>query len=153
TPIIDAASSPPTVYVASDDASAGWRVFALDLTSGALLPGWPVSINNSTLAPVNRNGPTTFQASPAMSQRGALNLSPDGGLLYVPFGGYADGAAGWMVAVDTHPARLASAFAGAPSGAASADAGMWASGGPAVDSNGDVYTTTGNGTLANATTA
>ena len=48
-------------------------------------------------------------------QRGALNLSPDGGLLYVPFGAYNDLGAGWMVAVDTQTPALASAFAGAPS--------------------------------------
>jgi hypothetical protein len=87
-----------------------------------------------------------------MSQRGALNLSPDGRLLYVPFGAYGDGGAGWMVAVDTQAARLASAFAGAPSVVAFANGGMWASAGPAIDANGIVYATTGNGTTANETT-
>jgi hypothetical protein len=152
TPIIDISTSPARVYVASDDASAGWEVFALDLTSGNILPGWPVVINNTTLVPINQNGPTTFQASSAMSQRGALNLSPDGRLLYVPFGAYGDGGAGWMVAVDTQAAALSSAFAGAPSSVAFANGGMWGSGGPAVDANGIVYATTGNGTTQNETT-
>lgn len=153
TPVIDLKTSPPRVYVASVDASAGWQVFALDLTSGKVLPGWPVDINNTTLAPVNRNGPTVFQTSTAMSQRGALNLSPDGQLLYVPFGAYGDGGAGWMVAVNTESATLASAFAGAPNTTDKfANAGMWASAGPAIDENGVVYTTTGNGTTQNETT-
>lgn len=37
TPIVDLSTSPARVYVASDDASAGWRVFALDLTSAIFL--------------------------------------------------------------------------------------------------------------------
>jgi hypothetical protein len=152
TPVIDVTTSPPRIYVASDDAAAGWEVFALDLTSGSVLPGWPLSINNTTLAPINQNGPATFQPSLDMSQRSALNLSPDGRLLYVPFAAYSDGGAGWMVAVDTVSPKLASAFAGAPSLLAAANGGMWASSGPAVDANGIVYATTGNGTAANEAT-
>ena len=152
TPVIDVTTSPPRIYVASDDAAAGWQVFALDLTSGSVLPGWPLNINNTTLAPINQNGPTAFQPSLAMSQRSALNLSPDGRLLYVPFAGYADGAAGWMVAVDTVSPKLASAFAGAPSLQSSPNGGIWAASGPAVDANGSVYATTGNGPTANETT-
>jgi hypothetical protein len=147
TPVIDLAASPPRLYVASADADRGWQVFALDITNGAVLPGWPLDINDKTLAPVNQNGPATFQAATVMSQRGGLNLSPDGGLLYIPFGAYFDTAAGWMVAVDTRTPRIASAFSGAPSGVPLANGGMWASAGPAVDSQGNVYSTTGNGTL------
>jgi hypothetical protein len=41
------------------------------------LLGWPLAINNSSLAPLdqNENGPTVFQAVSVMSQRGVLNLS------------------------------------------------------------------------------
>ncbi|HEV3199781.1 MAG TPA: malectin domain-containing carbohydrate-binding protein [Bryobacteraceae bacterium] len=146
TPIIDLTAAPSRLYVASADATQGWQVFALDITSGNILPGWPLTINNTTLAPINQNGPATWQGTTAMSQRGALNLSLDGGLLYVPFGAYGDGGAGWMVAVDTATPSLASAFAGAPSNVAFANGGMWASGGPAVDDQGRLYSTTGNGT-------
>src|SRR5215831_15580799 len=74
TPTIDLAASPARMYVASQDATHGWQVFAVDITSGNILPGWPLNINNTTLAPLNQNGPTTFQPSSAMSQRGGLNL-------------------------------------------------------------------------------
>ncbi len=74
TPVIDIAHTPGHLYVASADSANGWQVFGLDITSGSILPGWPLNINNSTLAPINQNGPTTFQATTAMSQRGALNL-------------------------------------------------------------------------------
>ncbi len=149
TPVIDISRTPGRLYVASADSANGWQVFGLDITSGSILPGWPLNINNSSLAPINQNGPTTFQATTAMSQRGSLNLSPDGNLLYVPFGAYGDGGAGWMVAVNTNTPSLASAFAGAPSSVQFANGGMWASGGAAVDSSGNVFVTTGNGTTAN----
>jgi Malectin domain/Malectin-like domain len=153
TPVIDVSTSPGRLYVASDDVTEGWLVYALDITSGKILPGWPVAINNTTLSPVNRNGPTTFQASSAMSQRGALNLSPDGRYLYVPFAGYSDGGAGWIVLVDTLSGKLASAFAGAPNTTDKfANAGIWSSAGAAVDTNGVVYATTGNGTTQDETT-
>lgn len=147
TPVIDLTPVPPRIYVASADATQGWQVFALDITNGNILPGWPININSVTLAPINQNGPALFQAATAMSQRGALNLSPDGNLLYIPFGAYLDSAPGWMVAVDTQTPALASAFSAAPSTVAFANGGMWASGGPAVDDLGNVYSTTGNGTL------
>jgi hypothetical protein len=145
TPTIDLAAN--RLYVASDvtDGSGrNWKVFALDLGSGAVAAGWPLTINNTTLAPINQNGPTTFEATGLMSQRGALNLSADGRFLYVPFGGYSDGGAGWMVTVDTTAPALASAFAGAPTNVAFANGGMWGSGGAAVDASGNVLDTTGN---------
>jgi hypothetical protein len=147
TPVIDLTATPPRLYVTSADATQGWQVFALDIANGNVLPGWPLNINNATLAPINQNGTALFQAASAMCQRGALNLSPDGKLLYIPFGAYMDSAPGWMVAIDTQAPALASAFSGAPSTVVFANGGMWASGGPAVDSEGNVYSTTGNGTL------
>jgi hypothetical protein len=83
TPEIDLDAAPPGLYVASADAVQGWQVFALDLTNGSILPGWPLSINADTLAPINQNGPTAWQGSLEMSLRRGLNLSRDGHLLYV----------------------------------------------------------------------
>jgi len=153
TPIIDLDATPPTVYVASDTAppsfpTRSWRVFGLDLGSGTMLPGWPLELNDDTLSPINENGPAKFQSAASMSQRGGLNLSWDGAVLYVPFGSYSDGGAGWMVAVDTGivsgTPQLPSAFSGAPWSNPSANGGMWASGGAGVDPNGNVYVVTGN---------
>src|SRR5579863_2221661 len=147
TPVIDLKPAPPRIYVASADKDQGWQVFALDLTTGAILPGWPLNINHATLAHINQNGPPLFRPPAEMSQRGALNLSPDGKLLYIPFGAYFDSAVGWMIAVDTTTPALASAFSAAPSRLNYANGGMWASGGPAIDSEGNVFSTTGNGTM------
>jgi len=148
TPVIDLNPVPPRLYVTADTTEGGrsWKVFALDLTNGSVISGWPLIINNTTVQAVIQNGPTTFQTTAAQSQRGALNLSPDGSLLYVPFGAYGDGGSGWMISVDTIGPSLVSAFAGGPSGARQfANAGMWGSGGPALDAAGNVYATTGNG--------
>ena len=144
TPAIDLNRQPPRLYAACHHQTAGWLVFALNLTNGNVMSGWPVAINDRALAPVNRNGPAGFQDASLMSQRGALNLSPDGQLLYVPFGGYSDKAAGWMVAIDTGIPRIASAFSAAPSTEPEASGGVWGPGGPAVDAGGLVYATTGN---------
>src|SRR5262250_2616375 len=48
TPVIDPNAAPPTLYVAADatnDSGRAWKVFALDIGSGAILPGWPLVIN------------------------------------------------------------------------------------------------------------
>jgi hypothetical protein len=144
TPYIDLDDPSPRIYVASASLQSGWQVFALDLGNGRVLPGWPVAINDVALRPINRNGPATFQEATIMSQRGALNLSPDRATLYVSFGSYNDHGAGWLVAVDTRQARLASAFSSAPSDAPTANGGIWEPGGPAVDAAGNVFATTGN---------
>src|SRR5439155_1295378 len=78
-----------------------WRVFALDRGSASVLAGWPLETSDATVSPINENGPAQFQRTGKMSQRGALNLSLDRTVLYVPFGSYIDGGAGWLVAVDT----------------------------------------------------
>jgi hypothetical protein len=158
TPVIDVAATPPRLYVASADAQSGsWQVFAIDITSGGVLPGWPLNISDATIVGVTQNGPATMQPLARNSQRGALALggSPAGSILYVPFGAYSDSGAGFMVAINTATPSLASAFAGAPDGRPSlhnfANGGMWASGGPALDTSGNVFITTGNGDWPSST--
>ncbi|HET9155975.1 MAG TPA: hypothetical protein VFN91_04870, partial [Myxococcaceae bacterium] len=151
TPVVDLKAQPPRLYVAADvqappeEGGTGWRVFALDLTSGNVLAGWPVRLDASTVTPVNVNGPAVFLEAGMQSQRGGLVTSPDGNVLYVPFGGYFSTAVGWLVAIDTVNPRVASSFSSAPEmrrGVASG--GIWASGGPAVDADGSVWAVTGN---------
>jgi hypothetical protein len=150
TPAIDLNATPPRIYVASDvsDGGRAWRLFGLNLTNGSIMAGWPLMLNDSTLSPLNQNGPATFQDPGRMSQRGGLNLSLDGTIVYVPFGGYSDQAAGWMIAVDTGVVsatpRLLSTFSAAPETGPRANGGMWASGGPSIDANGNLFVVTGN---------
>jgi hypothetical protein len=145
TPAIDLAAAPPRLYAASMDASAGWQVAALDLTSGQMLPGWPVTLTVAGVGAVNRNGPARFQPARIVSQRGALNLSLSGDRLYVPFGAYGDKGSGWMVAVDTQRAQVTGAFAsGRNLTLDTAYGGMWGAGGPVVGPDDRVFDTTGN---------
>jgi hypothetical protein len=150
TPVLDTQASPPTLYVAAIDAAVGFRVYALDATSGAVLPGWPVTIDDASTSAVNNNGPSSFLDATVLSQRGALNLSADGALLYVPFGGYFDGSVGWMVAVSTRAPQVVAAQSIAPTTAPTANGGIWSPGGTAIDADGIVYAETGNSPVGSA---
>jgi hypothetical protein len=157
TPVIDLSAR--RIYVTSAEATHGWQAYALDLGSGALLPGWPVPIEGARVEALNRNvhpdgsrGNVTFGDVRIMSQRGALALSPSGDRLYVTFGSYLDGAVGWIVALDTRTPQIDASFSGQPDNVIPdpsdpgnlASAGIWGAGGPVVDSRGTVYATTGN---------
>lgn len=156
TPVLDTRSNPPILYVTAMDAAGGaftWKAFALDASRGTVLPGWPVVLDRASVEAANGNGPARFDDDArVISQRGALALGPDGDRLYVTFGGYWDGAVGWIVAIDTQAPTIAASFSGAPDSlldaqgnlARHANAGMWGPSGPAIDTQGHVYMTTGN---------
>ena len=143
TPVIDATRT--RLYVTHCDPQMRWQAYALDLGSGALLPGWPVRLDEPALNAVNHNaGPEPVPPKRRFDfrvQRGALNLNPDGTRLYVTFG---ESETGWLASVDTVNARIDSAFA-AVAMPHRGSGGMWGSGGPAVDAKGGVYVATGSG--------
>jgi mono/diheme cytochrome c family protein len=143
TPVADLAAQ--RLYVTHCDPAKRWQAWALDLGSGAPLPGWPVRLDEETLNAVNANaGPERVpprRKHDFRVQRGALNLSPDGGLLYVVFG---ETETGWLVALDTRAPRVASAFASAAM-PHRGSGGIWGAGGPAVDADGSVFVVTGSG--------
>ena len=146
TPVIDRATQ--RIYVTSCDDTAKWRVHALDIRDGSSVQGWPVGVGGDALnrPGINRNGANRFDDQRTIIQRGALNLSADGGRLYIAIG---PDSTGWMVALDTQRAAVVTAF----SSTASADedqGGMWGSGGPSVDAQGRVHIATGSKFLARA---
>ncbi len=144
TPVIDRRQQ--RLYVSFCDDQDLWQAAALDLRDGQMIVGWPVRLDAGTInAPgINRNGANRFPATFAHIQRSALNLSPDGSRLYVSFGG--EPTSGWLLALDTLQARVASAFS-ATRKTAEGVGGMWAAGGPAVDGRGHVYMSTGSSVL------
>jgi outer membrane protein assembly factor BamB len=146
TPIIDPAAQ--RLYVTSCDDDAKWQVHALDLGSGHEVAGWPVALDAATLnrPGLNRNGGNQFSATRTIIQRGALNLSADNERLYVAIG---PDSAGWIVAVDTKQARVATAFS-STARTEEDQGGMWASGGPSIDADGRVYIATGSKFIARA---
>ncbi|KRD34690.1 hypothetical protein ASE35_08080 [Lysobacter sp. Root916] len=143
TPVIDAKRG--RLYVTHCDPAARWQAYALDIGSGAVQPGWPVRLDEERFNAVNANaGPRRLpprRRHDFRVQRGALNLSPDGGQLYVAFG---ESETGWLVAVDTRRAEVSSAFA-AVAMPHRGSGGIWGAGGPAVDLEGRVYVVTGSG--------
>ncbi len=156
TPVLDVHSNPPILYVTAMDSAGGaftWKAFALDASRGTVLPNWPVVLDRASVEAANGNGPAYFDDDArVVSQRGALALGPDGDRIYVTFGGYYDGAVGWMVAIDTQARKIAASFSGAPDTLTDGqgnlsrhpNAGMWGPSGPAIDTQGHVYMTTGN---------
>ena len=147
TPTIDVNRNPPTLYACAETPT-GWQVYAVNITNGTLLTGWPIFLNDSTLAVpgVMVNGPAPFGPTNQEGQRGGLNLNPDGTKLYIPMGDYNDGSNGYLIVINPFTPSVVSAFSTGgpnPSGGAP-NAGIWASGGPAIDDNGNIFVTTGN---------
>jgi mono/diheme cytochrome c family protein len=141
TPTIDLKQQ--RLYAVCANGNKPYQVHALDLATGEQKPGWPVAIDAATVnAPgINRNGTTLFP-SQLLIQRGALTLNPDGSRLYVSF---AEGGTspGWIISLDTNKAAVATAFSATPR-TEEIQGGMWASGGPTVDSDGYVHIATGS---------
>lgn len=144
TPVIDRARK--TLYVASCSAKKGWQVYGLDLATGAVRDGWPVSIDEKILADpsLDRNPaygpPVDVKSRPGRFyiQRGALNLDAGDRYLFVTLGQ----ARGWLVAVDTRRKAVASSFSATPL-AQDAEGGIWGSTGPAIDASGNVFVASG----------
>ena len=144
TPVIDIARK--RLYVTSCEHEKRWRAHALALDSGDELAGWPVVLDETTfnLPGMNRNAGSVVPPPKRFDyrvQRGALNLSPDKKTLYVTFG---ETQTGWLIAVDTDAAKVASAFASVAN-PHRGSGGIWGAGGPAVDAEGNVFVVTGTG--------
>jgi outer membrane protein assembly factor BamB len=137
TPVIDRASS--TLYLVGLTTPDGgrtkvYKAAALDLASGRMRPGWPV-----TIAPPASDGRQFAPA--AQQQRAALGLAH--GVLYVPFGGYFGDCGqyhGWVIGVPVGDPGHQQSFA-VPTQRMGA---IWAAGGVSIDAAGNLYVSTGN---------
>jgi hypothetical protein len=108
-------------------------IFSLNVDTGLLNPGWPVSVNSNAVF-----GKTIF-SSLAQGERGALAVI--GANLYVPYGGlYGDCGTyyGWVVGVPLDNPSNVMAWATTAS-----KGGIWAVGGVASDGV-DPFVATGN---------
>lgn len=138
TPVIDKTQG--TLYVVSltqASVSAGprpgftQRLHALDLATGADLPGSPVEIKAADFNPLMQN------------HRPALLLA--NGMVYVGYASHCDKDPyhGFLMAYDAKTLAQVSVFNTSPTGS---EASIWQSGqGPAADDDGNVYVVTGNG--------
>ena len=130
TPVVDGITR--TLYVAAMQAGNKHMIYALSLSDGSTVPGWPVDV--STI----RAGAASF--NPAFQhQRGALLLL--NGTLYVPYGGNFQDCGefhGWVVGIPVANPAAPTAFVTRGIGG-----GIWAPGGLASDGV-SVFAATGN---------
>ena len=121
------------------------RLHALDLTSGAELPGSPAAIaaNSPGHGAGSRNGLLTFDPA-RYKERAALLLSR--GLIYTTWSSHCDVSpyTSWVIAFNASNLRQAAVLNLTPNGTEGA---IWMCGGsgPAADEAGNVYLLTGNG--------
>jgi hypothetical protein len=140
TPVIDLAGGVLYAVAASQDsdASTKYRLHALNLATGTEMPSSPVVIS-ATVSGV------AFDPSVHM-QRPALLLV--GSTVFVSFGSYGDANKyyGWVMGYDKVALSQVAAFNTAPDSTEWTGAAIWMAGsGPAADSNGNIYFSTGNG--------
>ena len=145
TPVIDQAAG--TIFLVAKTLENGTyvhRLHALNVATGAEQPGSPVVISASFNNSKNKNGAVTFDSQHHM-QRPGLLLS--NGTVFIAFGtlgctGFAP-STGWLMAYNESLQQLA-VFDVAPG--QNTIPGVWQGGfGPAADSDGNVYITTGDG--------
>ncbi len=144
TPVIDSVSH--TLYVVATTKESGsyvQRLHALDLATGSEQANSP-----RVLAPSYPSGSGTVNFDPKMQlQRAGLVYSSGG--VFVAWSSHCDLSTyyGWMARYDGTTLVQTAAFNVAPNGA---QGGIWMSGAaPAIDSNGSIYLSTGNGSFTN----
>jgi hypothetical protein len=138
TPVIDRAAN--TIFVAAQSVESGkytHKLHALSLTTGAEQPNSPVVIRGR--APSNPK--KVFSPAQAFQRAGLLLLN---GVVYVPFASN-DSATGWMFGYSETTLAQQITFCVTPNGNLG---GIWGGGAaPAVDTAGNIYLGTGNGTF------
>ncbi len=172
TPVIDPSSH--TIYVVSKSVvesgpTFNQRLHAISMTDGSEVLGNPVTIAGGTGSGQisftgSGDGGTSVVFNPQTSnQRCALALDSVNHIVYVSWAGHEDTPPyyGWIVGFNTSDLSVAYVYNSNPNQAPNAlatskgGAGIWMSGGaPAIDSAGNLYVITGNGTIdANSGTA
>jgi hypothetical protein len=137
TPVINTATTPPTIYVAGAIGTTSimsHQVHALSTTDGTEVSGWPVDVSNAT------SGSIIFDTV-HQNQRSALSLV--GSTLYVAYGGHIGDCGnyhGWVMGIDTQDPAMRGGWATSGQGE-----GIWGAAGMASDGNG-VFALTGNNT-------
>jgi PQQ-like domain len=165
TPLIDPSTN--TIYLTTTEAYNAGNInyytktlHAVDMSDGQEMPGSPVVIADTGYEngkPVSFFGPSV-KGTGAGSVHGRVQfdvprelqrpgLSLDGNNLLIAFGSYGDIPPfhGWILAYNMTTLQPTGVFNDTPNGS---DGGIWNSGNPiVVDSQGFLYTETGNGTF------
>ncbi len=152
TPAIDLSSN--TMYVVSAEASAGggnFRLHALDIATGAEKLGGPVMIQASVPGTNSDSVNGVVSLTTSCVQRAALLLA--NGSVFIGFGGC---HSGWLLSYDATSLSQTGVFNASPNldgdSTFGGAGGVWmGGGGPAADSSGNIFVTTGNGPYDGAT--
>jgi outer membrane protein assembly factor BamB len=148
TPVIDRANNVIYAVAMSKDGSGNYfqRLHALNLTTGAEMPGGPVSI--TATYPGNgeegKGGTLNFMPGQHAERTGLLLVN---GMIYTMWTSHCDiqPYTGWVIAYNASTLAQASVLNVTPNGS---EGSMWMSGaGPAADSAGNIYFLDANGTF------
>jgi hypothetical protein len=151
TPVIDPATG--ILYVVAftkEHRQYVQRLHALDISTGREKPGSPITIQASVPGHGydNDNGVVRFTAKTANQRAGLLLLD---NVIYIAWGAFGDTDPyhGWLISYSYNGTRLqkvdASVYNDTPDGQ---EGGIWMGGtAPSVDTDGNIYLTTGNGTF------
>ena len=147
TPVIDLASK--TIYLVArtkEDDRFVQRLYALDITTGSNRPNSPVVIEASTRGTGDGSSDGVIKFDPKIhNQRAALLLA--NGIVYIAWASHCDEGPyhGWIMGYDAATLQQVAATVVTPDGWAG---GIWQSAsGPSADLSGNIYLTTGNGTV------
>jgi hypothetical protein len=145
TPVIALHGERGVMYVVamSKDKNGNYfqRLHALDLTSGAELPGSPTTVEATF---PNLHGQTTFDAKQYKERASLLLLD---GVVYTTWASHCDEGdyTGWIIGYNAETLKQANVLNVTPNGN---DGAIWMSGaGPAADPQGNIYILDGNGTF------
>jgi len=145
TPVISLRDGRGVMYVVamSKDKAGNYfqRLHALDLASGAELPGSPTTIEATF---PNLHGVTTFDPKQYKERASLLLLD---GIVYTSWASHCDEGeyTGWVIGYNAETLKQANILNLTPNGN---DGAIWMSGaGPAADAQGNIYILDGNGTF------
>jgi hypothetical protein len=148
TPVIDPVAG--TIYLVARTKENGatfvQRLHALDLRTGAERPQSPVVITATYPGTGDGSSGSVLTFDPQkQNQRPALTLA--NGIVYVGWSSHCDWGPyhGWLIGYDATNLQQAVVYNDTPNGT---NGGIWMSGqAPAVDPSGNLYLSTGNGTV------
>ncbi|HEY3855510.1 MAG TPA: pyrrolo-quinoline quinone [Verrucomicrobiae bacterium] len=156
TPVIDPATGTLYLETSTKEVSGATtnyiqRLHALDVGSGSEKFGGPVVIQ--AMVPGTGMGTDGAGNVPfdGLREFNRASLLLDHGIVYVTFGSHSDigNYHGWVLGYNAKTLKPQGVFNDTPNGLRG---GIWQSGGgPAADTNGNLYFTTGNGTFDGAT--
>ena len=126
------------------------RLHALDITTGAEKFGGPVVITATVpgVGDGSSGGKVTFNPLTQFQRSSLLLLN---GIVYIAFASHGDNGAyhGWLLGYNAQTLQQVSVFNSTPD---NGEGGIWMGGdGPAADSSGNIYLSTGNGTFSAST--